>query len=400
MTVPEIQIVPRHRIAPDVDPYPIRTIFRDCYPDYRRNHTVSNEQDKTAFCISNCKTGAFGYDISICPNCGKVVIHECSCNNRNCPCCQQPLEKKWTIARQSEMVEGVSYFHVVFTVPDELNCLIYHNQRELYSLLFHAASDTLLTLARDRKFLGAVPGIVMVLHTWGQQLNYHPHLHCIVSGGGLRFGKFVKCSSKSFFLPVRVMQEVFRGKFMAGLKDLNSHSRLSFPGDLGQLDTHDGWKDFVNRLYSIDWCPFEKYSEGDNAVKYLARYAYRTAISNSRVSFRNGVVNVRYKDYKDSSKEKMLTLSGEKFIERFLMHVLPPGFCRVRFAGYLANSVKTKKLTLICLAFNRIYTGNPVKGMKMADLIMLLYQRDITHCGSCGRELKRMRFGSRSPAIA
>ena len=367
--------------------YPIRSAFQNFYPSYAEKHFVSDEQAKVAACISNCKTGRLGYTVSECPECGFKKIRSCSCNNRDCPCCQAPLEKKWVMERNSELIPGIAYYHVVFTLPHELNPLILVNQKALYDLLFSAASTSLIELCRDKKFMGATPGIVSVLHTWGQQLSFHPHLHVCLSGGGLTAdGKFIESRHKGFIIPKPVLGSLFRGKFLAGLKRLHGSGRLSFDGDASPLRNSYRWKEFIDRLYSTDWIPFlkETFNGNGNAVEYLARYAYRTAISNSRVEdvSAEGVL-LRYTDYADHNEKKLLSLSGDEFIRRFLLHILPKGFHRVRFAGFLANCRKVKQLSHIGNLRRTPYTGNPVRGKRMSEILMLVYGTDICSCPDC-----------------
>lgn len=371
--------------------YPIRSAFQSFYPSYAKNHFVSDEQAKAAACISNCKTGRLGYSVSKCPKCGFKKIHSCSCNNRDCPCCQAPLEKKWVMERNSELISSIAYYHVVFTLPHELNPLIFVNQKLLYNLLFSAASDSLITLCRDKKYMGATPGIVSVLHTWGQQLSFHPHLHVCLSGGGLTAaGQFVETRHKGFIIPKPVLGKVFRGKFLAGLKKLHDSGKLSFAGAASPLKNSYQWKEFIDCLYSTEWIPFlkETFNGNGNAVEYLARYAYRTAISNSRIEDVSAEeVSIRYTDYADQDKKKLLVLSGEEFIRRFLRHILPKGFHRVRFSGFLSNCQKTKQLTHIGNLRRTPYTGNPVKGKRMSEILILIYGTNIFSCPECNAKM-------------
>ena len=367
--------------------YPIRSIFRTFYSAYASSHYVSPVQAKAAACISRCKTGELGYTISCCPECGHTEIHSRSCNHRDCPCCQAPLERKWVEERNSELVGGITYYHVVITLPHELNELILQNQKELYNLLFSAASDSLITLCRDRQFMGATPGIVSVLHTWGQQLLFHPHLHVMLSGGGLTpAGKFIEARHKGFIIPVRILGKVFRGRYLSELKDLYNAGRLSLDGRISPLRNPCAWQAFIDDLYTVPWLPFvkETFNGNGNAVKYLARYAYRTAISNSRiVDVSDGTVTFRYTDYADGNRKKQLVVPGTEFIRRFLLHILPKGFHRVRFSGYLANCIKYRNLTLIGKLRRTPYQGNPVKGKSMAELLQMLYGTDICCCPAC-----------------
>lgn len=367
--------------------YPIRDAFQSFYSSYADSHSVSSEQSKAARCISECKTGTLGYNISYCESCGHIEIHACSCNNRNCPCCQSPQEQKWIMARNSELVEGCAYYHSIFTVPFELNDLIFENQKLLYNLMFRCTSETLLTLCHDKQHLGATPGIIMVLHTWGQQLNLHPHIHCCLSGGGLTdSGQFIESHHKGFLLPEGAVGKMFRGKFMEKLKTCYEKGLLSLNGKCTKLRNRYNWKEFVDSLYEKTWIPFikETFNGNGNAITYLARYAYRTAISNSRItSVTDTNVTFSYKDYADNGASKLKTVTGDEFIGLFLQHILPKGFSRVRFSGFLSNCYKTKKLKLIHKLRNTIFIPNPVKGKTMAELMLLLYNRDICTCSQC-----------------
>lgn len=367
--------------------YHIRDIFQQFYPDYLDLHSVTDVQHKTANCIANCKTGAFGYNASYCEECGHLNIHACACNNRSCPNCQATLEKKWVMARNSELIEGVAYYHLIFTVPSELHKLMYTNQKLLYDLLFKCASDTILTLCKDSNYMGATPGIISVLHSWGQQLNLHPHLHTMVSGGGLsQTNQFLETKHKGFIIPVEAVGKMFRGKYMATLKQYWNSGKLLFNGECAELKNRFSWKQFVNQMYEKQWLPFikETFNGNGNAIEYLARYAYRTAISNSRITaIEEETVSFRYTDYADQNKKKVKTILGTEFIRLFLQHILPKGFNRVRFSGFLTNCQKTKKLKLIHRLRNTIYKGNPVKVLSTADLMMLLFQRDLCHCSKC-----------------
>lgn len=209
------------------DNYPIREAFRRFLPSYQKSHSISKEKLKTASCISRCKSGELGYNISICDECGYTSVHACSCNNRHCPCCQSPVEQKWILARNSELIDGIAYYHAVFTVPSELNDLIYENQELLYNLMFRCSSDTLLTLCADKKHMGARPGIVSVLHTQGSRLNYHPHIHTMLSGGGITPDhRFIESRHKGYLIPVNVVGKLFRGKFLSALKKYHDDHQL------------------------------------------------------------------------------------------------------------------------------------------------------------------------------
>lgn len=381
----------------EIREYRIRKAFRSFFHDYSETHVLSPEQKKAGICISRCKTGELGYNICYCEECDYMEIHSCSCNNRNCPCCQLPLEKKWISSRQSELIEGIAYYHVVFTLPHELNDLIYMNQELLYNLLMKSASDSLITLCADKKYMGALPGIVSVLHTWGQQLNYHPHLHVMLSGGGLnRYGNFIETRHKGFIIPEPVLAKVFRGKYLDQLKKYYESGKLRCEGSCAYLENPTEWKAFLDTLYSKAWLPFlkETFNGNGNAIEYLARYAFRTAISNSRIEEVTGSdVSFRYTDYADNNAKKLKTVPGEEFIRLFLQHVLPKGFHRVRFSGYLTNCRKTQNLKHISRLRGVIYTGNPMAGKTTSELMLILFHVDLCSCQRCSsRNLTRYRI--------
>ena len=369
------------------DSYPIRTIFQKFFHTYLEDHPeLPSYKHSVANCIMQCKTGELGYNASICDECGNVVIHAVSCNNRSCPCCQTPLEKKWEASRNTELIDGIAYFHVVFTIPHELNQLYALNMKKMTNILFRTVHETLITLCADRKFMGAKPGIVSVLHTWGQKLNFHPHLHVCVSGGGITpEGKFVETGHKGFFIPQQVLSVSFKGRFMRELKVLHDSDQLKLPSE-SHLNEPDRWNAFVNSLYSMRWMPFvkETFNGKGNAIRYLARYSYRTAIANSRViSVSDEYVTFLYKDYADGNRQKIMTIRGSEFIGLFLQHVLPPRLNRIRMAGYLCNCRKTYNLWLIHRLRHTAYNGNPYQSMKMRELMISLFGHDICKCPSC-----------------
>lgn len=377
--------------------YPIREIFRRFYPQYLALHpSLPQEKRKTASAIMRCKTGELGYNISYCEDCGFPVIHAVSCNNRSCPCCQAPLEKKWELERNTELIEGIAYFHIVFTMPHELNALVKANQKRLLGLQFRCVQETLLSLCADKKFLGAKPGIVSVLHTWGQKLSFHPHIHVCISGGGITpSGQFVESKHKGFFLPKSAMATLFRGKYLYALKKMYADGSLDL-SCTRNLEDPLRWQMFIDALFEKAWLPFvgETFNGRGNAIRYLARYSFRTAIANSRIEeITDTHVTFRYKDYADGNMVKHLTVKGTDFIGMFLQHVLPKGFNRVRFAGYLTNCQKIKNLKLIHRLRNTVFPGNPYRKMKTAELILSLYGKDICSCPECAGHMIRMPRG-------
>ena len=299
----------------------IQQVFDNSWKLFSSCHSVPLDHLKAARSIMSCKTEDMGYNISTCEECGYSETHYNSCRNRNCPNCQAILKEIWIDKRKAEVIDS-RYYHVVFTVPEELNALIYANQKVLYSLMHKASSETLLELARDRKYLGATPGIIQVLHTWGQELNYHPHIHCIVSAGGLTPDHRLRTSSDKFFIPVRVMRNVFKGKFLFYLKKLYDSDELIFPGAIGYLSNPGDWHYLLDLLYSIDWCPYikETFNGFGNAIEYLGRYTHRIAITNTRVqSVTADKVSFLARDYKTGTSH-VTTIDNTEFIRRLRHH--------------------------------------------------------------------------------
>ena len=365
---------------------PIQQVFEKGYPLIEHSAWLSREQKKAAWAIMNCKTGSLGLNMEACPNCGLVTTHYNSCRNRNCPNCQAIPKEKWVDKRSSEIING-SYYHVVFTVPAELNPLFYANQAVLYDLLHRCAGETILQLAADRKFLGAVPGIIQVLHTWGQKLNYHPHIHAIVTGSGLALGcRYVPNQRKDFFIPVRVLSRKFRGKFLFFLKKLYDDGELSIPDSCQELEDPFRWKLFCNKLYSMEWNPFIKqtFNGNGNAIEYLGRYTHRIAISNNRiVSVDGDLVSFNARNYK-TGQQDVLTIPCEQFVRRFLRHVLPAGFRKIRYYGLFCNRFKKQNLELIFRVQGSRKFTEKYAGLSVAEIVLAAFGKDITACPCCG----------------
>lgn len=315
--------------------------------------TLSTPQRRTLRDIMLCRTAALGGHVDECNACGHRRVHYNSCRNRHCPRCQAGARAAWFQAREAELLP-IPYFHVVFTLPQELMQLAQQNQRVLYRLLFHAASQTLLQVAADPRHLGARIGVLAVLHTWGQTLVGHPHLHCIATGGGLDAdaAKWIPArrsrrTGAEFFLPVRVLSCVFRGKFIAGLKRAFAEGELCFFGELAELADPARFEELLTTIVRRPWVVFAKRPFGGprQVLKYLARYTHRVAISDQRIQEVTAeTVTFGYKDYADGNVAKQLTLSHVEFIRRFLLHVLPSGFSRVRYYGFWANRERQANL--------------------------------------------------------
>lgn len=300
--------------------------------------------------IERCRTAALGGHLDQCSRCGQQAISYNSCRNRHCAKCQTNARDKWLAARKQELLE-VPYVHVVFTLPHQLSHLALANKRVLYDLLFRASAATLLEIAADAKHLGADIGFMSVLHTWGQNVLHHPHIHCVIPAGGLSLDRQHWVHLRyAFFLPVKVLSRVFRGKFCAALKRAFRQKQLTFPGTLAPLAQERAFRSFARSLFHQDWVVYAKPPFGgpQHVLHYLARYTHRVAISNHRiVALADGQVTFRWKDYAHGSKQKLMTVTAEEFLRRFLLHVLPHGFVRIRFFGFLANR-RRKTLLPLC----------------------------------------------------
>jgi hypothetical protein len=316
--------------------------FRERYGSH-----LALQHRKVMDAIVRCRTAALGGHRDQCPRCGHQAISYNSCRNRHCPKCQGNARAKWLAARSAELLP-VPYFHVVFTLPHELSSLVLQNKRLLYDLLFRTSAATLLEVARTPKHLGADIGLLSVLHTWGQNLQHHPHVHCVVPGGGLaRDGSRWVAASPRFFLPIRILSRVFRGKFIAGLKQLLSQNKLEFHGSLHELSHPERFQQFLRQLYTNEWVVYAKppFGGAEHVLHYLARYTHRVAISNHRlVAFNDGRVSFRWKDYAHGGKQKVMTVSTDEFLRRFLIHVLPRNLVRIRHFGLFANRRRAASL--------------------------------------------------------
>ena len=366
---------------------PIRQIWRHSYGDFcASGHFQSVAQQKASHAILNCKSAKLGCNVSRCSDCGHMEIHNNSCRNRNCPNCQAVLKEIWVDKRRAEVIDS-PYFHVVFTLPHELNPLIYCNQKLLYSLFHSCCAQTLLELSADRKYLGATPGIIQVLHTWNQELDYHVHMHCIVSGGGLTKCQQLRKSSGSFFIPVMVLRDKFKGKSMAHLTSLYQSGSLVFSSACEALKDSSVWKKWKNRLYEKDWCPYikETFNGFGNAIEYLGRYTHRIAISNSRIlAVAPDTVTFSARGRKPGDPRRCITLQNTEFIRRYLMHVLPSGFQKIRYYGFLNNRMKTQNLKIIFKLQGGQRFRQRYAGLSMAELLKAVWKFDICLCPACG----------------
>jgi hypothetical protein len=327
--------------------YEVADIVRAHGEAYRRTYTLSPMQAAVLRAIARCRTAALGGHVQACDACGARQIAYNSCRNRNCPKCQGGERAKWLAAQQAALLP-VEYFHIVFTLPHALNALVRVNPRRLHALLFRAAVATLQSFARDPRHLGAELGVTAVLHTWGQNLSEHVHVHCVVTGGGLTLDGQRWISARAGFLfPVRALSKVFRGKFVAGLGQLRAQHALRFVGKSAPLADEHCWNSWLQELRTRDWVVYAKppFGGAERVLKYLSRYTHRVAIANHRlVSIEDGVVRFRWRDYAHHNQVKVMALPAEEFLRRFLLHVVPSGFMRIRHFGLLANRNRAAKL--------------------------------------------------------
>ena len=367
----------------------VQDVFHRFYPRYLEHYSPSSQQSKVAHCIINCKTGAYGTNVSICEDCGQLEVHYNSCRNRCCPMCQALPKEKWIDKRREDVLDA-PYFHVVFTVPQELNPIIYSNQQLLYDALYHSVSATINELTADNKHLGAKVGYICVLHTWGSEMNYHPHIHVILLGGGLSAKNEWRDKGEEFFLPVKVLSKVFRGKYMNELKSLYKDNKLVFHGSSEKYRNSYNFKELLNTCYEKDWVPHCKktFNGAQSVINYLGKYTHRIAISNHRI-IRMDEYTVTYyvKDYREQGKWKELTISGIEFVRRFLMHVPPKRFVRIRHYGLLCTRSKNKNLTLCRNILGCKKYISILKDMEAPQIIETLYGIKISVCKCCGGHL-------------
>ena len=332
-------------------PFEVADVIRTAGDSFRRRYhaALTWPQQKVLDAIAGCRTAALGGHRDQCASCGHQAISYNSCRNRHCPKCQTGARDQWLAKRQQELLP-VGYYHLVFSVPHTLVPLMWQNQRLLFALLFEASAATLLEVAANPRHLGAGVGFLSILHTWGQTLTPHPHIHCVVPGGGLAPDHtrwITSCSS--FLLPVKLLSRVFRGKFVAGLRRLFAQNRLHFLSECIPLRDQHPFATFLRTLYRQDWVVYAKPPFGgpEHVLHYLARYTHRVAISNHRLlSVSHSAVSFRWKDYAHGSRHRTMTLAPEVFLRRFLQHVLPRGFPRIRYFGWLANRRRREMLPL------------------------------------------------------
>ena len=328
-------------------PLEVADIFRQYGADFRNRYPLLPEQRRVMQAIEVCRTSALGGHLEQCDSCSYQRVAYNSCRNRHCPKCQSLAQRRWVEARLADLLP-VPYFHVVFTLPEQLASLALQNKRVVYNLLFSAAAKTLLTIAAEPKHLGAQLGFIAVLHTWSQTLRHHPHLHCVVPGGGLSLDgtHWVSCRPH-FFLPIKVLARLFRRLFLQQLQQAFSHGQLRCYGSLAYLAQPAAFARWLRSLRARDWWVYAKppFAGPAHVLAYLGRYTHRVALSNHRLrSCQDGLVTFSWKDYARGQYSSLMTLSTDEFIRRFLLHVLPRGFQRLRQFGLLANRHRRHQL--------------------------------------------------------
>jgi hypothetical protein len=381
----------------------VADVLRAHGPAFLEEHAgqLSTAQRRVLHELVLCRSAALGGHTQECVDCGHAHISYNSCRNRHCPKCQAATRAQW-LERQAGHLLPVEYHHVVFTLPHALGPLALQNPRRVYALLLRTAWETVQELAADPHYLGAMVGLLAVLHTWGQTLCHHPHVHCVVTGGGLACdvggqltepARWLACRP-GFFLPVRVLSRLFRGKFLAGLQAAHAAGGLTCTGQLAALGERAAFAAWLTPLYAQEWVVYAKAPFGGPEVvlKYLARYTHRVAISNSRLlSLEEGRVRFRYKDYAADQRGKTLELSGAEFVRRFLQHVLPSGFVKVRHYGLLANRYRQERLQ-VCRALLLV--------VAVAALVASSAVREPEACPVCGGRRWRVVAQVARPTVA
>jgi hypothetical protein len=352
---------------------------------YQATHHLVAVQHRAIAAIQACRTERLGGHVERCAACGRLRYHYHSCRNRHCPKCQTLAKERWLAARRAELLP-VPYCHLVFTLPHELNALAQGNHRTLYALLFQSVSDTLIEFGQNPRWLGGAIAATLVLHTWGQTLSQHPHIHALIAAGALAPDGHWITPRRGFLFPVRALSAVCRGKFIAGLKRLFGHGALKFAGACAALAQPAGQRALIRALHASDWVVYAKrpFAGPQQVLDYLGRYTHRVAISNHRlVSLSDDEVRFRYKDYAHGNRHKVMTLTPAEFIRRFLLHVLPAGFMRIRHYGILANRAKREKLAAARTALDSPPAPQPPGPESVATFWRRVAALDIHQCPHC-----------------
>ena len=419
----QAQALVRSCTVPEKNPsrYAVRDILRHGFASYAEKHPVSFHTEKVIRALMACGTGELGYTLTSCPECGTLHMSADKCGSRYCSGCGFLRQLRWQSERLSELIEGIPYYHVVFTMPHELNSLVFQNQKLLLNHLFRSVNRTVMELSMEKHKI--IPGIQMVLHTFGSTMTLHYHIHMLVSGGGLAPDRksFSKIKSQNFFLPVKVLQERYRSVFLQGLKEFHDAGKLEFFGEAQRWRNSYEWKELIDLCYRRDWNveirrylasekaaqAFPRYAahppvspnevpapswddelddpDVSTAVEYLSRYTGRSAITDNRVrEWDEEHVSFDYKDYRSGGAKKTMTLTVDEFIRRFLLHILPKGVAKIRYGGFLAGCVKAKNLSLIRELLSQEKKESPVSEMSATELADYFYHADFASCPHCG----------------
>jgi hypothetical protein len=365
----------------------VADIFRQYGDDYRVRHKLSLSMIRAMHAIQYCRTSLMGGHVDECDDCGYKKISYNSCRNRHCPKCQNLPKEKWLEERKKDLLP-VPYYHIVFTLPAELRALALRNKKVVYTMLFKASSETLIELSEDPKYLGAKIGFISLLHTWGQNLMDHPHVHCIVTGGGLQ-NDLWKGAKNSFFIPVRVMSRLFRGKFLFYLKQAYEQGKLKYEGQIQSLQGEREFQQSLDQLYTKEWIVYCKppFQSPEHVLNYLGRYTHKVAISNHRIlQMDAGKVTFTWRDYSDGNRKKIMTLNAIEFIRRFLLHILPHRFVKIRHYGILSNRNRETKLKQAKTILGRqsAIADSPEEKRTWAELLLNITGKDYTICPCCG----------------
>jgi len=363
----------------------VQDVFHRFYDEYAQKHTPTFWQSNISQKIMNCRTAAMGGRTLECDHCGHTVIVYNSCRNRHCPLCQGITRAIWVDKKSADVVNA-PYFHLVLTMPEELRGIIHQNDSLLYSLMYRASADAIKELAQDENYLGAQVGFFSLLHTWSQDLHYHPHIHVVLMAGGLNKQNEWVASSKNFFIPVGVLSSMFRGKYLSSLSKLYQQGELKFYGQMEKYKDPALFQKLIDQCYNIRWYSYiqETFSGPQAVINYLGRYTHQIAIANSRLismDDHNVTFTVRGKDKGDQTET--VTLSGTEFIRRFLMHVLPKGFVKIRNYGLLANVNKKTKLAMCRALTNSPLLKPQFENMDKFEVACVIAGYDLSLCPSC-----------------
>ena len=369
-------------------------VFHHYGPAYRASHHLASPQYKAMRAIERCRTIQLGGHLYACNRCGVIDQSYNSCRNRHCPKCQSVAKAEWLAKRQADLLP-VEYFHVVFTLPHDLNRLAMLNHKLIYDLLFKAAWSTVRQMGLDPKRLGGDMGMLSILHTWGQNLSQHIHLHCVIPGGALSQDQKKWVSAKPGYLfPVKAMSRLFRGAYVSLLRQAYKDKSIRMEGKLAPIASPKIFSDLLDQLMKKEWVVYCKkpFAGPEQVLKYLGRYTHKIAISNHRIlSCKDGKVSFKWRDYSDGNKQKIMTLSADEFIRRFLVHVLPSGFVRIRHFGFLANRCCKNKISIIrrLLTVDELIQETPEdkssqKTQTVEERIFETTGIDVTACKACG----------------